>query len=94
MEQIFDFYLSFVRCHILYKLTDSITRSDCISRTINDYAETLKVDPIHDKLNELGVNEEWLIESKMTPQMARDLLKRYFMLERNVRREKIRSIEH
>ena len=89
MEQIFDFYLSFVRCHILYKLTDSITSSDCISRTINDYAETLKVDPIHDKLNELGVNEEWLIESKMTPQMARDLLKGILYLKEMYEEKKL-----
>ena len=89
MEQIFDFYLSFVRCHIFYKLTDSITSSDCISWTINDYAETLKVDPIHDKLNELGVNEEWLIGSKMTPQMARDLLKGISCLKEMYKEKKL-----
>ena len=37
--------------------------------------ETLKLDPIIVKLIDLGVNEEWLMKTKITPEMAWNLLK-------------------
>jgi len=37
----------------------------------------------------LGVNEEWLIESKMTPQMARDLLKGILYLKEMYEEKKL-----
>jgi len=37
----------------------------------------------------LGVNEEWLIGSKMTPQMARDLLKGISCLKEMYKEKKL-----
>jgi hypothetical protein len=44
-------------------------------------AETVKLDPILVKLIELGVNEQWLIKTKITPVMAWNLLKGILYLE-------------
>jgi len=51
-------------------------------------AEILKIDRIHAKLIELGVNEEWLMKIKLTPELEHDLLKGILYLKEMDEREK------